>query len=92
MARRVIDGDTFETTVKGKKVKIRLHDVGAPERGEPGSQEATEKLRELLGTESIKFTKIEVDDYDRWVCDVTNADGENVNDAMREYLGDYFGN
>lgn len=91
MARRVIDGDTFEDTVNGKKVTIRLADVGAPEAGEPGSKQATRKLSELLGTKPAKLKQHAVDRWGRLVCTVTNADGVNVNDAMQAYLGGYSG-
>ena len=91
MTRRVIDGDTFETTVDGKEVTIRLANVGAPEAGEPGSKQATRKLRKLLGTEPVTFEQHAVDPWGRLVCTVTNADGVNVNDAMQAYLGGYSG-
>ena len=91
MARRVIDGDTFETTVDGKTVTIRLAEVGAPEAGEPGFEQATRRLRELLGTKPVTFKQHDVDRWGRLVCTVTNADGVNVNDAMQTYLGGYSG-
>ena len=92
MERRVIDGDTFETTTKtGEDVTIRLADVGAPELGQPGADEATQELRRLLGPKAVKWSRHAIDDYGRWVCDVTNADGVDVNAAMREFLDGYFG-
>lgn len=92
MARRVIDGDTFETTTKGgEDVTIRLADVGAPELGQPGADEATKELRRLLGSKAVTWEKHAVDRYGRWVCDVTNADGVDVNSAMRKFLKGYFG-
>ena len=43
---RIIDGDTFVSSIG----TIRLYGVDAPERGQPCYVEATERLRELLGS------------------------------------------
>ena len=91
MAREVIDGDTFKAKVEGEEVIIRLAGVGAPEIGEPGADEATEKLKELLGDGTVKFKKHSVDPYGRLVCSVTNSDGVDVNAEMKKYLGKYLG-
>lgn len=92
MARRVIDGDTFKTTTKdGKDVTIRLANVGAPETGQEGAIEAAQELKRLLGSEAVSWTRHSIDDYGRWVCDVINADGIDVNESMREFLNGYFG-
>ena len=92
MARRIIDGDTFETTTKGgEDIVIRLANVGAPELGQPGAIEAAQKLGTLLGPNAVSWKRHAIDSYGRWVCDVENADGIDVNQEMREFLDGYFG-
>ena len=86
----VIDGDTFKMTVNGQTVTVRLANVGAPEAGERGALAATSRLAELLGNGNIRYRKV-AESYGRWVCEVWNADGVHVNDAMREFLGGYRG-
>ena len=39
---KVIDGDTFETA--SRKNPVRLANVNAPEKGEPGYEEAKKKI------------------------------------------------
>ncbi len=71
---RVIDGDTFDAKVvevstyappciadvaPGSRIRVRLADVNAPERGEPGFTEATEALRRLVSGETVY---LDVDD------------------------------
>lgn len=45
---RVIDGDTFEATVRGTRVTVRLYGVNAPERARRCASEAAARLRALL--------------------------------------------
>ena len=46
---KVVDGDTIHVENKyGKKFKVRLTGIDAPERGQPYGLESTYKLRELL--------------------------------------------
>ena len=92
MTFKVIDGDTFEAIVDESIVTIRLAGVGAPEANEPNGRLATRKLKRLLADSStIDYKERAVDRYGRLVCDVWNEQGVHVNQAMREYLGGYFG-
>jgi endonuclease YncB( thermonuclease family) len=43
---KVIDGDTFGTSRRSKLV--RLADVDAPEKNQPGYKKATEALKKLI--------------------------------------------
>lgn len=47
---RVIDGDTVE--VEG--VRVRLNGVAAPERSEPGGNEATAALRAIVAGQTVR--------------------------------------
>ena len=84
----VVDGDTFTMIVDDQTVIVRLADVGAPEAGECGASAAAEKLAELLGNSEATYEKVS-ESYGRWVCEIWNANGVHVNEAMREFLGGY---
>lgn len=82
----VIDGDTFDCSPTGR---IRLADVDAPEYYEPGYQEATNALSNLIAGQTIYLDIDDVygtDPYDRWVAVVYvrhNATHlRNVNEAL----------
>ena len=86
----VIDGDTFTMDPGRGTVTVRLADVGAPEKGQPGAEAAAQKLAQLLGQGRLKYKK-RSESHNRWVCDIWNAEDVHVNAAMRQYLGQYFG-
>lgn len=68
---RVIDGDTiWVRSIYGYKdgqlFKVRLADVDAPERGEPGFSEATRELNELLHLAGCIVLDVDNPPYDRY--------------------------
>jgi len=82
---RIIDGDTFELST-GQKV--RLICIDTPETGEPGAQEATDFLTELILNKEVRLEKdiSETDRYGRllryvWV-NVTNNQEIFVNQEL----------
>ena len=79
--KKVIDGDTFET-ISGQR--IRLAGVDAPEKGKPGSAEATQKLESLVGNKNVLVDPVGTS-YGRIVADV-EIDGKSVNKSMQRYL------
>lgn len=63
---QVVDGDTIEVRLPdGRLERVRLIGIDAPETGEPGSQEATERLAELVEGEQIRMEG-DVSDRDRF--------------------------
>lgn len=73
---RVIDGDTIE--ISGGD-RIRLLGIDAPERGDPVSEQATNRLRELTAAGQIAFELCdERDVYGRLLATV-RVDKSNVN-------------
>jgi micrococcal nuclease len=48
---RIVDGDTLHVQLGGRDETVRLYGINATERGEPCSDEATRRLRELAGGE-----------------------------------------
>ena len=56
----VLDGDTFNTD---RTFTVRLIGIDAPNRGQPGYQEAKEYLADLIGGEEVRL------EYDRYQDD-----------------------
>ncbi|MBL7068807.1 MAG: thermonuclease family protein [Candidatus Omnitrophica bacterium] len=72
---RIIDGDTFEVSPNwkfegqtGNVVRPRGHD--APEWGQPGYQEAKDKLASLILGKEVELKNPIGLTYDRLLCDV----------------------
>jgi micrococcal nuclease len=53
---RVIDGDTLAVTVNGQPVRVRLLDLDAPERGQPGHAEATRAAQARFGPAGTRLS------------------------------------
>lgn len=54
-AVEVVDGDTIRLVVDGEKIRLRLLGVDAPEKGQCGASEATQRLQQLI-TDSDHIT------------------------------------
>ncbi len=80
---RVIDGDTFETDRRVHPV--RLANVDAPEKGQPGGAGATEALRKLIGRKEVTVDTVARDSYGRSVANV-RVGRQSVNKAMRKKI------
>jgi micrococcal nuclease len=77
---KVIDGDTFETASRNNPV--RLANVDAPEKGQPGAAEATEALRKLIQGKEVIIDTVARDSYRRSVANV-KVGGKSVNKALK---------
>lgn len=80
---RYADGDTFTyfDQASGAPHNVRVKGFDAPERSQPFSKQATNKLRELTeGGADCECHKL--DRYGRSVCTVRTLAGENVATAM----------
>ena len=74
---RVIDGDTIHVSTATEIVKVRLAEVDAPERHEPGGSAATGRLVEAVGDwVSCRLTGRQ--SYDREVGYCTGPDGVDL--------------
>lgn len=78
---RVIDGDTFETAVR--KRAVRLANVDAPEKEGPGASAATNFLKKLIKDKYVTVQVVARDKYGRAVANV-KVDGRSVNEAVRK--------
>lgn len=79
---RVIDGDTFRTSIRHNPV--RLADVYAPEKGQGGAVMATNALRRLIGGKIVSI-QVVGRSYGRAVAEVW-IDGLSVNAIMRKVI------
>jgi hypothetical protein len=74
---RTLDGDTFVALLdlgfymQECPVRVRIHNLYAPEMDEPGGPEAKRYLSRLLGTKDLRLkTYKDQLSFDRWVADV----------------------
>lgn len=78
---RWIDGDTFEATVDlgfktFQRTTFRLAFVDAPERGQPGFDEATAFANQLCPPyANVVIRTFRPDKYGRWVADIALPTG-----------------
>lgn len=86
-AGAVQDGDTFDlVTAAGQTVRIRLHDIDAPEDNQPFGAESRRMLQDMLRRGSLSVTLRGEDRFGRALGDV-RAGAELVNRAMVERGG-----
>ncbi len=76
---QVVDGDTFRYGAE----RVRLRGIDTPELNEPGGQEATLRLEELLHSGQVRIVPHGRDVYDRLVADVF-VDGRNVAEMLAQ--------
>lgn len=80
---KIIDGDTFETA--SRKNPVRLANIDAPEKGQPGSVKAKEALSKLIEGEEVRIDTVSRDKYGRAVANVYKG-RESVNKKMQKKL------
>ena len=78
----VIDGDTVMVTRKGgPPVKVRLAEIDAPEKLQPGGVDSKKSLAELILRKPVTVNSRAVDTYGRLVAQL-EVDGMNVNEEQ----------
>lgn len=86
----VIDGDTFKVKEEWKWGEkrgdtVRATGYNTPERGEPGYEEAKQKLKRLILKEKVEIENVQtIDDWGRLIADVYYK-GKNLADYFPEY-------
>ena len=69
VAVQVQDGDTFDLrAADGRRFRVRLAGIDAPERGQPFADQARRRLRELLHGVRVRLDPIKRDPFDRLVA------------------------
>ena len=78
----VLDGDTVMVLrSSGPPIKVRLADIDAPEREQPGGAESTKSLSELVMHKQVSLNTLATDIYGRLVAHLT-VDGMSVNEEQ----------
>lgn len=89
---RVVDGDTILVHNKTDELKVRLLGINSPEKGEIGSGEATNFLKEKIENKSV-ILYFEGDRTDRYarILAYVFLEGENINlESVREGFSNYY--
>lgn len=68
---KIADGDTITVLREGKmQIKIRFADIDCPERGQPWGRNATEALKEAIGSNEVGVEVLGKDRYGRTIARV----------------------
>ena len=70
----VTDGDTLDLLVDGRKVRIRLAQIDAPEKAQPYGKRSTAALYSMAFGKSARVVVVDVDRYGRSIGDVYVGD------------------
>ena len=89
----VFDGDTFllAPVGGGRKVRVRLQGIDAPESTQPYGAEATRRLRQLLASRTLRIQPVSRDQYGRVVAVVFAADTDVALELLRSGLAWHYG-
>lgn len=79
---RIMDGDTIEVLAAGRTVRVRLHGVDSPERGQAFHAAARRFAGELCFGQSVTLRTYETDRYGRLLADVILPDGRILNHEL----------
>lgn len=79
----IADGDTFTMLVNNEQLRIRLHGIDCPEKGQDFSNVAKEFLADYIFEKVVTVKEMDVDRYGRTIGMVT-IDGVNVNEKLLE--------
>ncbi|MGI9284898.1 MAG: thermonuclease family protein [Pseudomonadales bacterium] len=78
--RYVVDGDSLY--VEGVEPQIRLWGINAPERDEPGHEQATKTLRKLVLQKPITCYRQGTDKFGRTVARCETKAGKDISQEM----------
>ena len=80
----VTDGDTLTVVTDAGRQRIRLHEIDAPEHGQPGSSEARRALVDKVADKHVRVAVVAVDDYGRLVGKVRLGNRDINRELVRE--------
>jgi endonuclease YncB( thermonuclease family) len=78
----ITDGDTVVVLRDRKEIRVRLHGIDAPEKGQDFGSRARSALGDLVAGETVTVQAHEKDKYGRTVATLVLKDGRNVNHLM----------
>ncbi len=95
---RVVDGDTLEMEIDGKRVNVRLFGIDAPEMSQPFGHESKDFLARRILNEELIVIPRDIDRYNRLVAGLYRSSDKGISSisigmayegfgwAYREYL------
>jgi endonuclease YncB( thermonuclease family) len=75
---KIVDGDTIDVQLTSGPIRVRLHGIDTPERGQPGGREATAALSSLVAGKRVQVEPFSQDRYERMIG-IVFRDDLNVN-------------
>lgn len=79
----VIDGDTIDVSLGGRRVRVRYYGVDTPERGERCFREATDRNEALIGARVLLLPDARLqDDFGRQLRYVFTPEGVSVDATL----------
>lgn len=78
----IADGDTFTMLVGTDQIRVRLHGVDCPEKGQPFSNVARKRLSDLVYGIEVECEQLDVDRYGRMVAVVYTPSDSCVNEIL----------
>lgn len=74
----VMDGDTVMVLRDGKRLKIRLANIDAPEKAQEYGAESRQSLLDMLQKKQVHVNSLAMDNYGRMVAELS-VDGSSLN-------------
>ncbi len=85
-AMAVLDGDTIMVQHGDRTISVRLADIDAPEKAQPGGMASHNSLAELVNGKALDITSVAMDQYGRMVAkvmvDFLDVNAEQVRRGM----------
>src|SRR5688572_8103463 len=78
---KIVDGDTIDVDLSSGPIRVRLHGIDTPERGQPWAKESTAALASLVAGKKIQVEPFEQDRYERMIGIVYRGE-VNVNHQL----------
>src|SRR5688572_8056165 len=64
---KIVDGDTIDVQLSSGPIRVRLHGVDTPERGQPWGKESTAALTDFVVGKEVGIEPFSQDRYDRLI-------------------------
>lgn len=64
---KIVDGDTIDVQLSSGPIRVRLHGVDTPERGQPWGKESTAALTTLVVGKEVDIEPFSQDRYERMI-------------------------
>jgi len=78
----VADGDTITVMYDGRGVRVRIHGIDAPEKGQPFGQRAKQFVSDLVFGKDVTVRPVTKDRYGRTVAEVILDDGRSLGEEL----------